>query len=59
MLEPPTQWSQVDQSYNEPLYSPYLILNDNQSTVDLEIFAKILFSRIALKDTLVMWKIRD
>ena len=28
-------------------------------TVDSEIFARILFSRIALKDTLVMWKIRD
>ena len=30
-----------------------------QVTVDSEIFSIILFSRIALKDTLVMWKIRD
>ena len=28
-------------------------------TVDSEILARILFSRIALKDILVMWKIRD
>ena len=27
--------------------------------VHSEIFAKILFSRIAIKDILVMWKIRD
>ena len=32
---------------------------DNTVHVDSEIFAKILFSLIALKDTLVLLKIRD
>ena len=30
-----------------------------RTTVDLEIFVRILFLRIALKDLVVMWKIRD
>ena len=33
--------------------------NCNDNTVDSEIFARILFSRIVLKDVLVMWKIRE
>ena len=32
MLELPTPLSQVYHSYNEPLYSPDLYLNDNQSS---------------------------
>ena len=36
-----------------------IILSNKQYTVDSEIFARILFSRIALKDILVMRKICD
>ena len=35
MFEPPITWSQVNHSYNKRLYSPYLMLNDNQSTTQI------------------------
>ena len=56
MLELPTPLSQIYHSYYEPLYSPDLILNDNQRSVkwprtivekDLNFLE--LWSRTALK----------
>ena len=35
MLVAPNPLSQVHHSNNEPLYSPYLIFNDNQSTTQI------------------------
>ena len=36
-----------------------MIRKCHNRTVDSEVFARILFSRIALKDILALWKIRD
>ena len=48
-----------DEPYKCNIWNMKSVHMHSSITVDSEIFARILFSRIALKDILVMCKIRD
>ena len=51
--------SHTNPCFNQPGHPCSLIRVFTVITVDSEIFARILFMRVTLKDILVMWKIRD